>query len=127
MENLNNKEQTYLPKYFNPLVNAYSSKELQSFLSKGNINQNMAKNFLKQNNFLTNNIQKLSINKIKNNSRKNKDLKRFNTQANLRRININSQNNNNYTLPVDFNIVFATKNNMYGLNNGKLNPKTRKN
>ena len=125
MENLNNKKKAHLPDFFNPLVNEYSSKEFQSFLIKENINGKIPKNLLKQNNDFINNIQKLSIEKIKNNSRKNNELKRFNTQKNLRRININTQNNNNNTLPEDYNIVFATKKNLYGINNGKLSLKNK--
>ena len=130
MENRNNKELQQIPNYIDSSGNAYSSKELPSFVNKIN---NKQKNFTNiknqnQNNFIMNNLQKkISLEKLKNNSLKKTDLKKFHTQKNLRRININTQKNNQYVVPDGYNIVFAKKTNMYLNNNGNFNISQKKN
>ena len=105
--------------YLNPLTNVYSSKELPSYLNIRHKN-----NIIKKNAFLLNSLQnKPSFDRINYNSIKMKDLERYPTQKNLRRINVNAQKNDNYVFPEDDNIIFAKKRNMYtgNNNNGKMN------
>ena len=129
MENTNNQILTLPNNYFEPMVNAYSSNELPSFLNRVKKTQNIPKQFLLQNknNFMNNKLQsKISFDKINHNSIKRNELKRFNTAKNLRRININTQKNIQYIPSDDDNIVFATKTKGYKNNNGKMNYENKK-
>ena len=126
MENRNNQIFNKIPNYFDPLINNYSKGDLQTYLDIDN-NQNIQKN-INQTNFISNNLQsKISSQRINNNSFKKNELKRFNNQKYSRRINNNNQQNNNYTLPVEDDIVFAKKANMYTNNNGEINTINLKN
>ena len=123
MENIKNREINRTPKY-EPYTNTYSLKNLQTNFDKDNKNQNILKKLLNinQNNYLINNLQKKnSFNELKAHSLKINGFKKFNTERNLQRININSQNNNNYAGQDDYNIIFANKVDTYSKNNGKLN------
>ena len=104
--------------FLNPLTNVYSSKELPSYLNIRN-----KKNIINKNAFLLNSLQnKASFDRLNYNSIKMNDLERYPTQKNLRRLNVNTQKNNNYVFPEDDNIIFAKKRNMYTgkNNNGKM-------
>ena len=119
MENMMSKSFKKKQNYLNPLTNVYSSKELPSYLNIRHKN-----NIIKKNAFLLNSLQnKPSFDRINYNSIKMKDLERYPTQKNLRRINVNAQKNDNYVFPEDDNIIFARKRNMYtgNNNNGKMN------
>ena len=123
MENIKNREINRTPKY-EPYTNTYSLKNLQTNFDKDNKNQNILKKLLNinQNNYLINNLQKKnSFNELKAHSLKINGFKKFNTERNLQRININTQNNNNYAGQDDYNIIFANKVSTYSKNNGKLN------
>ena len=123
MENIKNREINRTPKY-EPYTNTYSLKNLQTNFDKDNKNQNILKKLLNinQNNYLINNLQKKnSFNELKAHSLKINGFKKFNTERNLQRININTQNNNNYAGQDDYNIIFANKVDTYSKNNGKLN------
>ena len=103
--------------YMNPLTNVYSSKELPSYLNIRNKN-----NIINKNAFLLKSLQnKTSFDRINYNLIKMNDLERYPTQKNLRRLNVNTQKNDNYVFPEDDNIIFAKKRNMYTgkNNNGK--------
>ena len=103
--------------YMNPLTNVYSSKELPSYLNVRNKN-----NIINKNAFLLKSLQnKTSFDRINYNLIKMNDLERYPTQKNLRRLNVNTQKNDNYVFPEDDNIIFAKKRNMYTgkNNNGK--------
>ena len=105
--------------YINPLTNVYSSKDLPSYLNIRNKN-----NIINKNSFLLNSFQnKTSFDRVNYNSIKMNDLERYPTQKNLRRVNVNTQKNDNYIFPEDDNIIFAKKRNMYTgkNNNGKMN------
>ena len=96
MENINNQIFNKIPNYFEPMINNYSSRDIQSYLATGN-NQNIQKN-INQTKLISNNLQsKISSKRVNNNSFKKNQLKRFNTQKYLKRINKNNQQNNNYT------------------------------
>ena len=100
MENINNKEINQTPNYIESFTNAYSLKNLQTNFDKDNRNPKLMKKILNinQNNLLINNFQsKNSFDKLKTHSLKNNGFKKFNTERNLKRININIQNNNNYS------------------------------
>lgn len=104
--------------FLNPLTNVYSSKELPSYLNMRNKN-----NMINKNAFLLNSLQnKASFDRINYNSIKMNDLERYPTQKNLRRLNMNTQKNDNFAFPEDDNIIFAKKRNMYTgkNNNGKM-------
>ena len=104
--------------YLNPLTNVYSSKELPSYLNIRSKNNNINKNA-----FLLNSLQnKASFDRINYNSIKMNDLERYPTQKNLRRLNVNTQKNDNFVFREDDNIIFAKKRNMYTgkNNNGKM-------
>ena len=123
MENIKNREINRTPKY-EPYTNTYSLKNLQTNFDKDNKNQNILKKLLNinQNIYLINNLQKKnSFNELKAHSLKINGFKKFNTERNLQRININTQNNNNYAGQDDYNIIFANKVDTYSKNNGKLN------
>ena len=124
MENINHKEINQTPKYFEPVTNTHSLKNLQNNFDTDNKRQKIMKKILNinQNNYLINNLQtKNSFDKLKTHSLKNKGLKKYNTQRNLKRINLNNQNNSHYTGQGDYNIVFAKKADIYSNNNGKIN------
>ena len=77
---------------------------------------------INQKNYLINNLQtKKSFDKLKAHSLKNNGIKKYNTERNLKRINMNIQNNNNYSNQEGFNILFAKKADIYSNNNGKIN------
>ena len=125
MENRNNRELNQNRNYFEPLMSVNSSKDFSSSINKGNKNQYIRNIFFNQNHnfFITNNLQnKIPFDKINNISLiRKKELKRFNTEKHLRKLNLNSNNSNFYIMPEDEEIIFAKKTNMYTNknNNGK--------
>ena len=130
MENIKNKEINQTPKYFEPYNNGYSLKNLQTNFGKDDKNKKIMKKILNinQNNYLINNLQtKKSFDKLRTHSLKNKGLKKFYTQRNLKRININMLNNINFDGQEDYNIVFAKKTDIYSNNNGKKNQEENQN
>ena len=105
-------------KYNQALFNAYSTKLIPShYISKFNQYQTLNKNLLAQNRntFVINNIKNKTIfdkrNKI-NNSIKNKQLKRIQTENNLRIPHINAQRRMNNNLYEINNITLSSKKNM---------------
>ncbi len=128
MDNINNRT-NIINNYFNPLVNDSSTKDISSFLSKGSRYYNLSNRQLNQNqkNYLSNNFKKLKSNDILNNRIVTQnDLKRYHTQKNLKKININNihniPNKVHYIItPDDYNVTFAKKSNMYTNYNGKVN------
>ena len=126
MKNINSIELKNSQNFSDP-YGAYSSKELPSFLNKGNKDLNDSKKKINKNNILTDNFQtNISFEKLKYNSLKKNNLKRFSTQNNLRGINVSNQKNNRDIVSDGYNIVFAKKTNMYA-NNGNLNMPQKKN
>ena len=107
MENINNQIFNKIPNYFEPMINNYSSRDIQSYLATGN-NQNIQQNILNQENLLSNNLQKqISQHRINNNSLRTNELKRFKTQKIIRRINNNQ--NSNFAFPEEDDIVLPKK------------------
>ncbi len=128
MDNINSRT-NIINNYFNPLVNDYSTKDTLSFLGKDSRYHNLSNRQLNQNqnNYLSSNFKKLKSNDILNNRIVTQnDLKRYHTQKNLKKININNihniSNKVHYIItPDDYNVTFAKKSNMYTNNNGKVN------
>ena len=124
MDNLNSRSIKNIPSYFNSLTNDYSTNENSSFLNKDNRYQNISNKLINQNdnNYLMYNLQKrISNDRLNKNLLAQNDLQRFHTQKNIRKVNINTQKKNYYTMPDDNKVTFAKKSNIYSNNNGKRN------